>query len=123
MCAGRTARRRPRYPQLAVTAMKLRAQSFTVDGEACVCGPDGVAVFDDLHRRDTVREAMLYAFELLELDGEDLRGLPLGDRKKRRGCWAGAGSASCSATTPPWTAPPSSGRPARWAWRASCRSA
>jgi bifunctional non-homologous end joining protein LigD len=26
---------------------------------------------------------MLYAFDLLELDGIDLRGLPLGDRKKR----------------------------------------
>jgi bifunctional non-homologous end joining protein LigD len=54
--------------------MKLRATSFTLDGEACVCGPDGVAVFDALHRRGTVREAMLYAFDLLELDGEDLLG-------------------------------------------------
>jgi ATP-dependent DNA ligase len=36
-----------------------------------------------LHRRGTVSEAMMYAFDLLELDGEDLRGLPLGDRKKR----------------------------------------
>jgi bifunctional non-homologous end joining protein LigD len=72
-----------RYPAIALTAMKLRAQSFALDGEACVCGPDGVAVFDALHRRGTVREAMLYAFDLLELDGEDLRGLPLGDRKKR----------------------------------------
>jgi ATP-dependent DNA ligase len=62
-----------RYPAIAATAMKLRAQSFTLDGEACVCGPDGVAVFDALHRRGTVREAMLYAFDLLELDGEDLR--------------------------------------------------
>jgi ATP-dependent DNA ligase len=26
---------------------------------------------------------MLYAFDLLELDGEGLRALPLGDRKKR----------------------------------------
>jgi bifunctional non-homologous end joining protein LigD len=26
---------------------------------------------------------MLYAFDLLELDGQDLRGLPLSDRKKR----------------------------------------
>jgi bifunctional non-homologous end joining protein LigD len=26
---------------------------------------------------------MLYAFDLLELDGEDLRGLPLSDRKKQ----------------------------------------
>jgi bifunctional non-homologous end joining protein LigD len=70
-------------PAIAVTAVKLRARSFTPDGEAVVCGPDGVAVFDALHRRGTVSEAMLYAFDLLELDGEDLRGLPPGDRKKR----------------------------------------
>jgi bifunctional non-homologous end joining protein LigD len=63
--------------------MLLRARSFTLDGEAVVCGSDGVAIFDALHRRGTVTEAMLYAFDLLELDGEDLRGLPLGDRKKR----------------------------------------
>jgi bifunctional non-homologous end joining protein LigD len=61
----------------------LRTRSFTLDGEAVVCGPDGVAIFDALHRRGTVSEAMLYAFDLLELDGEDLRQLPLGDRKKR----------------------------------------
>jgi bifunctional non-homologous end joining protein LigD len=72
-----------RYPAIAVTAMKLRATSFTLDGEAVVCGPDGVAIFDALHRRGTVSEAMLYAFDLLELDGEDLRSLPLGGRKKR----------------------------------------
>jgi bifunctional non-homologous end joining protein LigD len=72
-----------RYPSIAVTAMLLRAKSFTLDGEAVVCGPDGVAIFDALHRRGTVSEAMLYAFDLLELDGEDLRALPLVDRKKR----------------------------------------
>ncbi len=72
-----------RYPAIASTAAKLRARSFTLDGEAVVCGPDGVAIFDALHRRGTVSEAMLYAFDLLELDGEDLRGLPLVDRKKR----------------------------------------
>jgi ATP-dependent DNA ligase len=72
-----------RYPAIAATAAQLRARSFTLDGEAVVCGPDGVAVFDALHRRGTVSEAMLYAFDLLELDGEDLRALPLGDRKKQ----------------------------------------
>jgi bifunctional non-homologous end joining protein LigD len=72
-----------RYPAIAATAAALRARSFTIDGEACVCGPDGVAIFDALHRRGTVTEAMLYAFDVLELDGEDLRGLPLLDRKKR----------------------------------------
>ena len=44
-------------------------------------GVDGVAVFDALHRRRKATEAILYAFDLLELDGEDLRPLPLGARK------------------------------------------
>jgi bifunctional non-homologous end joining protein LigD len=68
---------------IVVTAMQLGTTSFTLDGEAVVCGPDGVAIFDALHRRCPVSEAMLYAFDLLELDGEDLRDMPLGDRKKR----------------------------------------
>jgi bifunctional non-homologous end joining protein LigD len=58
---------RKRYPAIARTAA-LRCTSFTIDGEAVVCGPDGVAIFDALHRRGT---------------GEDLRDMPLGDRKKR----------------------------------------
>jgi bifunctional non-homologous end joining protein LigD len=72
-----------RYPAIAVTAARLRAKSFTLDGEAVVCGADGVAVFDALHRHGTVTEAMMYAFDLLEHDGEDLRLLPLVERKKR----------------------------------------
>jgi bifunctional non-homologous end joining protein LigD len=72
-----------RYPAIVSAAAKIRAQSFTLDGEAVVCGEDGVAIFDALHRHGTVREAMLHAFDLLELDGEDLRPLPLGQRKKR----------------------------------------
>jgi bifunctional non-homologous end joining protein LigD len=72
-----------RYPAIVRTAMQLRATSLTIDGEAVVCGPDGVAIFDALHRHGTVSDAMLYAFDLLELDGQDLRALPLGERKKR----------------------------------------
>jgi bifunctional non-homologous end joining protein LigD len=40
-----------RYPAIVVAAAKLRARSFTLDGEAVVAGADGVAVFDALHRR------------------------------------------------------------------------
>jgi len=47
------------------------ARSFTMDGEVVVCRPDGVAMFDALHRRGTITEAVLYAFDLLERDGED----------------------------------------------------
>jgi bifunctional non-homologous end joining protein LigD len=101
----------------------LRAKSFTLDGEAVVCGPDGVAVFDALHRRGTVSEAMLYGFDLLELDGEDLRAHPLGDRKKRLArLLGGRRLSSCSATTPTMTAPRSTGTHAAWALREWCRS-
>jgi bifunctional non-homologous end joining protein LigD len=72
-----------RYPAIVRTALALPAKSFTLDGEAVVCGGDGIAVFEDLHRRGVVSEAMLYAFDLLEFDGHDLRALPLIDRKRR----------------------------------------
>jgi bifunctional non-homologous end joining protein LigD len=39
-----------RYPVIAAAAAKLPAKSFTLDGEAVVCGPDGVAVFDALEK-------------------------------------------------------------------------
>jgi ATP-dependent DNA ligase len=37
--------------------------------------------FDALHRRRKATDAMLYAFDLLELNGEDMRSLPLVERK------------------------------------------
>jgi hypothetical protein len=55
-------------------------------------------MFNALHRRGTVSEAMMHAFGLLELDGEDLRDMPLGDRKKRCEAGAAGGSASSSAS-------------------------
>jgi hypothetical protein len=44
-----------RYPAIVRTAAQLKARSFTLDGEAVVCGPDGIAIFDALHRHGTVR--------------------------------------------------------------------
>jgi ATP-dependent DNA ligase len=35
---------------VAGAAAKLAARSFTIDGEAVVCGVDGVAVFEALQR-------------------------------------------------------------------------
>jgi bifunctional non-homologous end joining protein LigD len=43
-----------RYPAIALAADTLRARSFTLDGEAIVCGADGIAVFDALHRHGKV---------------------------------------------------------------------
>jgi bifunctional non-homologous end joining protein LigD len=70
-----------RYPAIATAAAAIKASSFVLDGEAVVCGPHGISVFEALHRRGTVREAVLQAFDVLELDGGDLRPLPLGERK------------------------------------------
>jgi ATP-dependent DNA ligase len=71
-----------RYPAIAGAAAELRAR-FTLDGEAVVCGGDGVAVFDALHRRRKVTDAILFAFDLIELNGEDFRPLALLKRKAR----------------------------------------
>jgi bifunctional non-homologous end joining protein LigD len=72
-----------RLPAIAAAAGTLRARSFTIDGEAAVCGPDGMAAFDELHGRHRLREAFLYAFDLLELNGEDLRPMPFSKRKAK----------------------------------------
>jgi bifunctional non-homologous end joining protein LigD len=84
--------------------VQLRAMSFTLDGEAVVCGPDEIAIFDALHRRGTVSDD---AFDLLELEGQDLRALPLGDRKKRLARLLGKRRLGIlqSASTPMKTAP------------------
>jgi bifunctional non-homologous end joining protein LigD len=58
-----------------------RPKSFTIDGEAVVLGHDGLSRFEELSRREAARTAILYAFDLIELDGEDLRRLPFLDRK------------------------------------------
>jgi hypothetical protein len=43
----------------------------------------GIAAFDELHGRRRLGEAFLWAFDLLELNGADLRSLPFGKRKAR----------------------------------------
>jgi bifunctional non-homologous end joining protein LigD len=46
-----------------------------------VLGADGVSDFNALHSRQHDEEVQLYAFDILAVDGEDLRGLPLSMRK------------------------------------------
>ena len=64
-------------------ASRIRAESFLIDGEAIVCGPDGRADFDAMRSRRRDRDVVLFAFDLLELKGEDWRGRQLAERKKR----------------------------------------
>jgi bifunctional non-homologous end joining protein LigD len=70
-----------RYPAVRTAAAKLKAQTLTIDGELVVPGKGGIASFEKLHSRISDADAILFAFDLLELDGEDLRKRPLGERK------------------------------------------
>src|SRR6266404_5915716 len=58
-----------------------KAKSFTIDGEAVVLRSDGLSRFDELRRRGAAHSAMLYAFDLIEHDEQDLRDHPFLDRK------------------------------------------
>src|SRR5215831_8391431 len=70
-----------RLAAIATAAKSIKAKSFTIDGEAVVLGPDGLSRFEELRRREAARTAVLYAFDLIEHDGEDLRNLPFLDRR------------------------------------------
>jgi ATP-dependent DNA ligase len=71
----------------------LPVRSATVDGEAVYCGKDGISAFDKLHSHAYNDDVFLYAFDLLELNGNDLRKEPLERRKGKlekllvRGGW------------------------------------
>src|SRR5262245_26934734 len=74
-----------RVPLIAEALAKLRVKSVTIDGEGVACGPEGVSDFDRLRAavgRLGSRDAFLYAFDVLEINGTDLRGDPWDGRRK-----------------------------------------
>jgi ATP-dependent DNA ligase len=70
-----------RFPLIVEAAAALRVKSCLIDGEAVACDDDGLPVFDRLRYRRDDRRAFLYAFDLIELNGDDLRRDPLEVRK------------------------------------------
>jgi bifunctional non-homologous end joining protein LigD len=56
-------------------------RSCVLDGEAIAVDENGLSIFDALRYRRRDRDAVLCAFDLLELDGEDFRLRPLENRK------------------------------------------
>jgi bifunctional non-homologous end joining protein LigD len=70
-----------RYPLIVEAALRNRISSFVLDGEAVLLGVDGISDFDGLVSRRHDDEVQLYAFDILTMDGDDLRKLPLSMRK------------------------------------------
>jgi bifunctional non-homologous end joining protein LigD len=70
-----------RYPWIVEAALKNRQKQFVIDGEAVILGVDGFPDFNALHSHKHDHEVQLYAFDIMALDGDDLRNLPLSLRK------------------------------------------
>ncbi len=72
--ASRSSRRRSRH---------CPSGRGVVDGEAIGCDDEGLVVFDLIRGHATNAGAVLCAFDLLEVNGEDVRREPIEDRKRR----------------------------------------
>lgn len=82
------------YPELSILPHHIKANQAILDGEIASLDARGVPSFEQLQRRITVSEAsaiatlarhhpvVLFLFDLLYLDGYDLRGVPLVERKR-----------------------------------------
>ena len=84
----------PPYPLIVEAVNRLKLRSCLIGGEAVACDDNGVAVFERLRLKPSGRHVFLFAFDLLELDGEDLRREPFETRKATpasllRGCLPG----------------------------------
>ena len=70
-----------RFPLIVETLARLRSRSCIIDGEAVACDDNGLASFERIRYRQHDGDVFLYAFDLIELNGDDLRRDPLQVRK------------------------------------------
>jgi bifunctional non-homologous end joining protein LigD len=70
-----------RFPLIGEALASLRSRSCIIDGEAVVCGADGIACFEMIRRWDADDSVFMWGFDLIELNGDDLRRYPLVVRK------------------------------------------
>ena len=70
-----------RYPLVVEAVNHLKVRSCLIDGEVVCCDEQGLATFQLLRHRRNEPQAFLYAFDLLELNGDDLRREPIEVRK------------------------------------------
>ena len=68
-----------RFPRIVASIGKLTVQSVMLDGEAIFCDEKGLVQF--VHSKQHDAQVKLRAFDILELDGKDLRPRPLVERK------------------------------------------
>lgn len=73
-----------KFARIATAVSKIKAASLTLDGEAVAVDAQGKPSFQMLQNRATLPAGWslaYYAFDLLHLDGQDLKDRPLRDRR------------------------------------------
>jgi bifunctional non-homologous end joining protein LigD len=70
-----------RFPLVVEAVNHLKVRSCLIDGEVVCSDERGVSAFHILRRRRNEALAFLFAFDLLEVDGTDLRREPIEVRK------------------------------------------
>src|SRR4051794_23204403 len=74
-----------RFPLVVEAVNHLRVRSCLIDGEVVCCDERGLTVFAMLRQRRNEAPALLFAFDLLELDGADMRREPIDHLKQPDG--------------------------------------
>ena len=80
-CGSRAKSLSRRLRAIANGVERIKAKSFRIDGEAVVLGSDGLLRFEELNSREAAETAILFASDLIEHDGEDMRNRPFLDPK------------------------------------------
>jgi bifunctional non-homologous end joining protein LigD len=70
-----------RFPLIVEALAGLRSRSCIIDGEAVACSDDGIARSSGCGDWRNGASAFLYAFDLIELNSDDLPRDPLEQRK------------------------------------------
>jgi len=71
-----------RFPLATAALASLPFRSCVIDSEAIACDHNGLAVFEMIRWRRYDHAVTLCAFDLLELDGTDIRREPIEERKR-----------------------------------------
>jgi bifunctional non-homologous end joining protein LigD len=70
-----------RFPLIVESLARLRSRFCIIDGEAVACDDNGMPSFDRIRYRRHDASVFLFAFDLIEWNGDDLRREPLAVRK------------------------------------------
>jgi ATP-dependent DNA ligase len=73
----------PCFPLIVETLARLRSRSCIIDGEAVACDDNGVASFNLVRHQRANEHIFLYAFDMIELNGDDCGAIHLRSARPR----------------------------------------